>query len=643
MCDGHDGKPDALLDEIKALLKDALRDGRERVLAHLIDRPAAGLRIARSFAHVTDGIVLACHHFCTRHLHYASIRTKGEQIAVVGVGGYGRGEMAPFSDVDLLFVTPYKQTPWGESVIESMLYILWDLKLKIGHSVRSIADCLRFGENDYTIRTSLLEMRFLCGDRGPYEETERRLWSELFLKTGADFVEAKLLERDTRHTRHGGSRYMVEPNIKEGKGGLRDLQTLHWVSKYLYVCETAWDLVERGIYESEEVQRFADAAKFIWAVRCHLHDLNGRAVEVLDFDRQIEIAARMGFSDSDGRRGVEIFMQTYFRHAMKVGDLTRILLASLEAQHTKKQPALSLLLSALSFRSASGKDAHFVVRDGRLAVRDERVFLDDPLNLIRLFHEAARTEALTHPSALRLVTQNLDLVDDDLRNDPEANRLFLEILCDKKECARILRRMNETELLGRFIPEFGRVVAMMQFNMYHHYTVDEHTIQTIHMLTQIDRLEETEDLPVASEIIKGGFSRRVLYVALLVHDLGKGSGRDHSVVGAEIAAELCPRLGLSEAETDLVVWLVANHLLMSDVAQKRDISDLGTVRDFANQVRSPERLRLLLVLTVCDIRGVGPGTWNNWKAQLLRNLYWDTRDMLTGGAEQASRQHRVDS
>ncbi|MEM7506669.1 MAG: [protein-PII] uridylyltransferase [Pseudomonadota bacterium] len=438
-----------------------------------------------------------------------------------------------------------------------------------------------------------------------------------------------------------GARYMLEPNIKEGKGGLRDLQTLHWVSKYIYHSGTAWDLVDMGVYQRDEVQTFADAAKFIWAVRCHLHDLSGRAQETLSFDRQVEIAERMGFEDGDGRRGVERFMQTYFRHAKNVGDLTRIFTAALEAQHTKRPPGLSSLLQAFSFRSATSSDEPFIVRDGRLTIRDEEIFTEDPLRLLRLFHEAARMDAMIHPSALRLVTQSLDLIDDRMRKNPEANALFLDMLTDKTNGAWLLRRMNETDVLGRFVPEFYRVVAMMQFNMYHHYTVDEHTIQTIHMLNQIERLEATEDLPVASEIIKGGFDRRVLYSALFLHDLGKGQGGDHSEVGAKIAAKVCPRLGLDEGETEMVVWLVRNHLLMSDVAQKRDISDPATVRDFANQVQIPERLRLLLVLTVCDIRGVGPGVWNNWKAQLLRNLYWDTRDMLTGGAEQ-SRTHRID-
>ena len=606
--------------------------------------PFAGLRCARGLTHVMDCVVAATFHLVTTHMHPIAVRTKAEHMSIVAVGGYGRGEMAPFSDVDLLFLTPYKQTAWTESVIESTLYLLWDLKLKVGQSTRSIDDCLRLARDDLTIRTALLEQRFLCGDRAPFDELDHRLWTDLFNQTGPQFVEAKMEERDTRHTRHGGSRYLLEPNLKEGKGGLRDLQTLHWISKYLYHSGTAWDLVEMGVFHHDEVQRFADAAKFIWAVRCHLHDLVGRAQEQLTFDRQVEIAQRMGYQDRDGRLAVEHFMHSYFRHAKGVGDLTRIFSAALEAKHTKRPPRFSALLQAFSFRADRERsDEPFTVESGRLTIRDDNVFQEDPANLLRLFHEAVRMDAMIHPAALRLATQSLDLIDETLRADPRANRMFIEMLTDPKHAEWVLRLMNKTEVLGRFIPEFGRIVAMMQFNMCHHYTVDEHTIRTIGVLNRIERLEASDDHPVATEILKGGVNRRVLYTALLLHDIGKGDTRDHSELGAEIASIVCPRLGLDEAETETVVWLVRHHLDMSDTAQKRDISDPRTVQDLAALVQSPQRLRLLLVLTVCDIRGVGPGVWNNWKAQLLRNLYWDTRDVLTGGAEQASRAHRVDA
>ncbi len=624
------GLKGAAPDAVAPFLREALDGGRSRIREEFARRPAAGLRTARAYAHLVDEIIRALHHHIVTEVHPAPIRTSGEQLAVVAVGGCGRGEMAPFSDVDLLFLTPYKTPPWVENVVETMLHTLWDLRLKVGWATRTISDCIRLAGEDITIRTALLEQRYIAGDREPYEELGPRLWEELFEKTGLQFVEAKLEERDRRHKRNGGSRYVLEPNVKEGKGGIRDLQTLHWISKYLYRTETAWDLVGMGVFQHDEVQTFAEASKFLWAVRCHLHDLAGRAQEQLTFDRQVEIAERMGFRDGAGRRAVEHFMHTYFRHAKNVGDLTRIFSAALEAQHQKAKPGFALLRRAFG-RGGTAGEGPFIERAGRIDFRDPSVIEEDPVNMLRLFREAARSSSHVHPNGLRLVTQNLHLVDDAMRTDPVANELFLEMICDLKNAEWVLRRMNETNLLGTFVPEFGRIVAMMQFNMYHHYTVDEHTIRTIGIACKIEQLEESERHPVATDIVKHGVNTKVLHTALLLHDIGKGTERDHSEWGAEIAAVVCPRLGLDDSETDLVVWLVRHHLLMSDTAQKRDITDPGTVRDFAEVVKSPERLRLLLILTVCDIRGVGPDVWNNWKAQLLRNLYWDTRDHLTAG------------
>ncbi|MEM8624034.1 MAG: [protein-PII] uridylyltransferase [Pseudomonadota bacterium] len=625
--------------EVLALIASSLEGGRERVRKALHAEPFAGLRAARAYAHVTDVAVDAVVHYAIAHLHPAPIRTRGERLSVIAVGGYGRGEMAPFSDVDLLFLTPWKRTAWAEGVVESTLYMLWDLKLKLGQATRSVSECIRLARSDLTIRTNLLEQRLVAGDPAPAATLDEKLWQDLFAGTGPEFVEGKLAERDRRHARHGGSRYLLEPNIKEGKGGLRDLQTLHWISRYLYRSDSAWDLVERGVFEHEEVDRFAQAAKFLWATRSHLHELTGRATEVLAFDRQVEIAARMGYRDGGGRMAVEHFMHTYFRHAKNVGDLTRIFSAALEAQHAKPMPRFSRLLSALSLSSSdAGETGVFVVRDGRLALGAPDTFERDPLAILALFHEAARTDARIHPEAQRAVTRALDLIDDNLRNDERANALFLEMLTDRKNAEWLLRLLNETGVLGRFIPEFGRIIALMQFNMYHHYTVDEHTLETLRILARIERGEVDEDHPVATEIARQGINRRVLYVVLLLHDIGKGQNRDHSELGAEIAAEVCPRFGLSESETELVVWLVRHHLLMSDVAQTRDIADPLTIKAFAREVQSPERLRLLLILTVCDIRGVGPGVWNNWKAQLLRKLYWDTRSFLTSGGDVVSTQ-----
>ena len=630
-----DGDTMALRRAAVSVLSDALAQGRETIAAGFAEHPFAARATVRAYSWLTDCILLNALDVAQRHLHPLATPTSSESIAMFAVGGYGRGEMAPQSDVDLLFLTPYKITPWAESVIESMLYMLWDLKMKVGHASRTIRDCLRLGGEDFTIRTSLLEHRFLAGDRHLADHFKKRLWHELFEGSEREFIEAKLEERDSRHEKQGGQRYMVEPNVKEGKGGLRDLQSLFWIAKYLHRVDSAADLVDVGMFTEEEFDTFATAENFLWAVRCHVHLLTNRPTDQLTFDLQVEVAERMGYADTAGRRAVEVFMQEYFRHATAVGDLTRIFLTKLEAAHVKSEP----LLQRIFRRKRKLKDGYEEVH-GRLAIVDEDAFLSDPLNILRLFEEGLRTGLLIHPDAMRLVTAHLELIDDDFRNDPKARKLFLDLLLKHGNPERALRRMNELGVLSAIIPEFEPIVALMQFNMYHSYTVDEHTIQCISNLAQIERGELVENLPLSSSILEEGVNRRVLYVALLLHDIGKGRDEDHSIVGARIARRVAPRLGLRPKEVDTVEWLVRYHLLMSDMAQKRDIADPRTVRDFAKAVQTKGRLDLLCVLTVCDIRGVGPNTWNNWKASLLRALYRQTRRAMEGGLEDLNREQR---
>jgi [protein-PII] uridylyltransferase len=622
------------------ILRRAHAEGRAAIAAEIATAPREAHRAIHDYAWLIDRIVTLTLDMATRWLHPLANPTASERLSALAVGGYGRAEMAPFSDVDLLFITPYKQTPWGESLIESVLYCLWDLRLKVGHSVRTIDDCLRLAKSDVTIRTSLLEHRYIWGDPGLAHKLDRRLWKDLFEDTGPEFVELKLAERAQRHTRQGSSRYLLEPNVKEGKGGLRDLQTLFWIGKYLNHADTPEDLVEMGVFTTDEFRIFAEAEAFLWTTRVHLHLLNGRASEQLTFDTQVEIAAALGYTATEGQRSVERFMQDYFTHAKHVGDLTRIFLAALEARHVKSRPSFGEKLRTVFAFGRDPTGPGYQLKHGRLDTADEGAFEKDPVNILRLFQEGLSSDIPIHPDALRRVAANLHLIDDRVREDPEANRIFLDLLLSHNNPERALRLMNEVGVLGAFIPEFGRIVAMMQFNMYHYYTVDEHIIRTISTVSQIERRELAGELPVATDIMAKGVDRRVLYVALLLHDIGKGSGRDHSTVGAEVASRLCPRLGLDPEETELVVWLVQNHLLMSDVAQKRDLAEPRTVRDFAKAVKSPTRLKLLTALTVCDIRGVGPGVWNNWKAMLLRGLYGETIEYLTGGSQASSRPER---
>ncbi|HTQ14469.1 MAG TPA: [protein-PII] uridylyltransferase [Rhizomicrobium sp.] len=623
-----------------AHLKAVLAASRGAVEAQAEAGAMHGLEAARALSDIHDTLLQVLYDFATKHFYYAQNPTQAERLAIVATGGYGRAQMAPFSDVDLLFLRPYKQTAWGESVIEFILHMLWDLGFKVGHATRSLAECVRLARQDSTIRTALLEARFLWGERKLFDELRKTFWSDIAAKTGQEFVEAKLGERDGRHVRQGESRYLVEPNIKDGKGGLRDLQTLFWIGKYLYRVDDPADLVGHGVFTREEYRLFAEAEAFLWEVRCHLHWTVGRAEERLSFDVQPELARRLGFTGASQRRAVEAFMRAYFRVAKDVGDLTRIFCAALEEQNKKPRPSLTRLLPGFLKPRTGGED--FYVENGRLNAR-AGIFRHDPVNLIRIFHTADAKGVDVHPDAVRTITRSLGLIDDRLREDAEANRLFLEILTSRRDPERTLRWINEAGVLGRFVPAFDHAVGLMQFNMYHHYTVDEHLIRAVGNIAAIDRGELREDHPLSTEVIKRIKSREALYVAILLHDIAKGLPGDHSAVGADIAESLGPRLGLSAADTASVSWLVKNHLVMSDVAQKRDLADPKTVRDFVAAVQSPEMLRLLLVLTVADIRAVGPGVWNGWKGQLLRELYYEAEALMSGGDTVPARAARIDA
>jgi [protein-PII] uridylyltransferase len=583
-----------------------------------------------------DQVVRVLFDLAETTLFPAANPTEGEQLALVAIGGYGRGELAPFSDIDLLFLLPYKRTPRAEQIVESILYVLWDLGLKVGHAVRSVEECIRQAKADMTIRTSLMEARYIWGEQKLHQELRRRFGKEIVADTAQEFVEAKLAEMQKRHHRLGDSRYVVEPNIKDGKGGLRDLHTLFWIAKYVYRVEGVEDLVLKGVVTEAEARTFAKAHHFLWTLRFHLHLVAGRPEERLTFDVQREIGGRMGYRDHAGTRGVERFMKHYYLVAKDVGDLTRILCAAIESQN-QQRPRFRLPRFSLKRRNLDG----FVLEGERLAVPSEDAFAKDPVNLLRLFHVAQTHDLDIHPRTLQLAARHLDLINGKLRANPEANRLFLEVLAAPRDSERILRRMNEVGVFGRFVPDFGRVVAQMQFDMYHVYTVDEHTLFALGILHRIEDGKLNADHPLSAEVIHKVQSRRALYVALLLHDIAKGRGGDHSEIGADIARKFGPRIGLSAEETETVAWLVLYHLAMSNTAFKRDINDPKTITDFAKLVQSPERLRLLLVLTVADIRGVGPNIWNNWKATLLRELYWRTEEVLLGLSPEAGKADRV--
>jgi [protein-PII] uridylyltransferase len=628
--------------EAVALMRQALEKGRD-LARRTLEATAGGLACAYHLSAIEDELIRALYDFVTTYLRPPPEGHAPNPMAIAAVGGYGRGTLAPGSDIDLLFLLPAEKCPWCEKVAESILYALWDLRQKIGHSTRSIEECLRQAKQDMTVRTALLEARFVLGDSALFETMRSRFEAEVVHLSPDEFVAAKLAERDGRISRAGRSRYLVEPNVKEGKGGLRDLNTLYWIAKCVYRVREASDLVEAGLFTPREYRLFCRCEEFLWRVRCHLHFATGRAEEILSFDLQRIVATRLGYNSRRGLAGVERFMKHYFLVAKDVGDLTAVVCAALEEKQAKPAAVLDRFAVHARHHEKLVKSAGFTIENSRISVAGLELFAQNPVNLIRLFWLADRSGLAIHPDAKRAVIASLKFIDAKLRADPEANRLFLNILTSRNSPEVVLRLMNEAGVLGRFIPDFGRIVALMQFNMYHHFTVDEHLLRTVGHLADMEAHRFVEDHPLASAIVASIEKRTALYLALFLHDIAKGREVDHSIAGVEVARRLCERFHMSEAETEAVAWLVENHLIMSDTAQRRDLGDRRTIETFAAKVQTLERLKMLHVLTVCDIYAVGPGVWNGWKGELLRTLYWETEVVLAGGHSARERTKRVEA
>ncbi len=598
----------------------------------------SGLQAGRMLAELTDGLVVAL------FAHAQAALGEAETLSVAATGGYGRGTLAPFSDVDLLFLTPREATAHIHAVVEYMLYFLWDLGLKVGHATRSVEECLSEGAKDVTIRTALLDARHLAGDAALFTEFHDRFRAACKEAGAATYIQAKQAEREARHRRFGDSPFVVEPNVKEGRGGLRDLQTLYWIARYVYDTYTMGELADvAGVLSPEEARHARRSWEFLWTLRFHMHYVAGRAEERLTFDLQPVVGARMGYTRHGRQDGVERFMRHYFLTARDIARLTRVL-----------EPAiLRAALGPPAIAAETDKAliaAGFVLAEGQLMPVPGRDFDIEPIQMLRILHFARDRGLALHPLAIRSLIRN-ERAAARLRGDPEAAALFMDLMCGRlpengrdqthPDGARWLAILNEAGILGRLVPDWARIVGQMQFDTYHVFTVDEHTIEAIRVLNTMERGGLATVAPIASEVVGQIQSRRALYLAMLLHDIAKGRGGDHSRIGAEIALELGPALGLTAEETETVSWLVLYHLLLSETAFKRDIDDPKTILDLADTIQSPERLRLLLVLTVADMRAVSPKVWNGWKATLLRELYSRVAEVLEGGLATTARDTRV--
>lgn len=607
------------------LLKTYLERGYNALNARLIEE--------RDGAHYVGAHALMMDMIISNILCVASQHVFNNQphFAIMAVGGYGRGELAPYSDIDLLFVMPEEQKKTDIELIEFMLYLLWDMGMTVGHASRTIAENLTTAHQDITISTTLLEMRYIAGDSRLANQMAERFTDWLKSESVSAFVGGKLEERALRHNRSGGTRYAVEPNVKDGKGGLRDLHTLFWIAKFAYRLNDIIDVLETGILRVSEASAFAASQRFLWTVRCFLHLHHGRNDDRLTFDAQTNIAPQLRFIGKIGLRDVERFMKRYYLAARQVGNLTRIFCATLETEFAR---APHLGIKKLSFLGANIKRDifPFILENDRLHLPDHLRFDSDRHQIVRLFYFAQIHQLDIHPDSFRRLTRAVRSAKSADLQTKDTHHVFLTILTDKRNLERVLRLMNESEWLGKYLPDFGRIVGMMQFDMYHSYTVDEHTIKAVGIMNEVEQGKLAHIAPIASQLIHEIVSRRALYVAIFLHDIAKGRGGDHSILGAEISQYICVMLGLDAEECETVIWLIRHHLLMSRIAFHYDLNDPQTISDFAAKVQSPERLKLLLVLTVADIQAVGPDIWNGWKASLMRDLYRRSEAILGGAA-----------
>lgn len=611
----HDGRSPLTDDQraaILPLLRTAMKSGRDLLHQHHL-AGATGQYIVQGHTFLADAIL--------QRIHALTVAddTSPEPFCLAATGGYGRRELAPFSDIDLLFIVPDEHAT-QPALVEKMLYILWDIGMDVGHAVRTVEECLQQARQELQILTSMLDSRFLAGDHKLFTHYRTTLFNNALLNDPLSFLRAKLLEQSKRHERFGASLYYLEPNIKENPGGLRDLHTFAWISKYRYQVTRIQELIPMGIITAEEFENFKRCRAFLRRVRNALHYRAGRRDDRLTFAHQVAIAQEFGYQDQPGMLAVERFMRRYYRVARRVGHLSWIFLRKYQDEHRE----------VLDWDRRHLEDA-FEVTGGKLSLTSPEALQEKPIRIMRLFEVAQRNLLSIHPDTMRLVTQNLSLINRTFRADPKVTAIFLSMLNGKRAVAWVLRRMNDAGVLGRYIPEFGRIIGQTQHDMYHVFTVDEHTILAVESLRHISSGKFSHELPIATQLMQKLNNPALLYLAVMFHDIAKGLGPNHHIRGAEIARKICERMELPANDIEMIAWLVENHLIFSRTAFRRDLNDPETLASFAKQIGTVRKLNLLVLLTVADIRAVGPGVWNQWKGNLLRQLYERSLDTLDKG------------
>ncbi len=544
-------------------------------------------------------------------------------LALLAVGGYGRGELHPCSDIDVMALLPKSEDTHWESALERFLTFLWDIGLEVGHSTRTIDECQSESLADISVATTLLEARLLEGPEPLFAAMKRalapdRVWS------AAQFYEAKVREQNQRHQRFHDTAYNLEPNVKASPGGLRDIQTIAWVAKRHFGAETLDELVKHGFLTETELRKLKAAQSFLWKIRFALHILNGRREDRLLFDHQIKIAVQFGYEDATYTLAVEQLMQRYYRTAMDISLLNEMLLQLFSEAILNPAPATPVPINP-----------RFQSRNDYLEVTNEEVFLRQPSAILEMFQLLCQNTELkgVRAATIRSLQQNLLIVDEEFRQNPRHHRLFIDILREPQGVSRALRRMNLYGVLGRYIPAFGRVVGRMQYDLFHAYTVDAHTLFVLRNLRRLSQSRFDHELPKLSAVFRSLPRPELAYLAALFHDIAKGRGGDHSELGAVDAEAFCLEQGLTRYDARLVAWLVRHHLLLSVTAQKKDITDPEVVNEFARRVGDSTHLDYLYVLTVADVRGTNPKLWNAWKASLFEAFFERTQRALRRGLE----------
>ena len=569
-----------------------------------------GISVVQSITAMTDALVVRLFGALSDDLQMH----KTGQLALVAVGGYGRRELNPYSDLDLMFLYSGKESKVVEEAANRLLYFLWDLRLDVGYSVRTLSDCVEMAGGDLTVKTALLDARLLTGSQHLFGDLKKLMLTQVLSKRSDSFISAKLDELKKRREKYGSSVYILEPNIKEGEGCLRDLHTAMWVAKIKYKVDEPRELVMKGVLSEDELGLYYSSLNYLWRIRNELHYLAGRKNDQLTFDAQTSIARFFGYEDRGKTLAVEQFMQDFYLHANRVEHFSSLLITKCIQRDDGKRKILGY------FTRRPVGDGCYVVK-GELVVPDESVIAKEPVRLMRIFEHAQKQGVTLALGTKRLVRDKLDLVNDKFRRSKEAGTSFINILQSEKGLAETLQQMHHLGFLNRFIPEFERIYCKVQHDAYHIYTVDTHTLFAVEEIVKLWRGDHADTLPLLTQLAREVDKRWLLILAVMLHDVGKGGGGGHAEVGAELSKTIARRLGLTREDTERLQFLVRHHLLLAHIAQRRDLHDERMIIQFARQMEKSENLKMLYLLTYADIKAVGPEVWTEWKALLLQELY----------------------